>query len=1085
MVCPTIVELENYVGGSASEVGGASVDAHIAGCVRCREEVREIRENQAFMREALRDLGESIGESAAQCDEKPLTSFRIVREIARGGQGVIHEAVQLRTKRRIALKIIEPGEPNALRRFEREAELASGLRHPNIVTIYESEMLPDGRYALAMEYVDGVRLDEWVQAKNQECSASRESAVACIRTKLEMFLRICDGVHHAHVNGVIHRDLKPSNILVTHDESPRIVDFGIARRVTNATQITRAGGFAGTLAYASPEQVSGEHGAVDTRTDVYSLGLILYEMLTARKPYDTESSLSGALANITKTPPEPMRLIQPGELPVGSELESIVGMALAKDREDRYQSVAGLRSDVENWLFGRPVQAHHQHTMYLVRKLIARHRLGFSVCLAFVLLCAALAVSMAWSSQRLSKQAVLLSSALSSSMVERARLLGVTGESSRAESMLWGVLTESGADLDDPALCFHGTPIVRQAAWGLHELYSRHPSLLQFDAPAGIRSVGFDDNDTVLRLVYRDGSQIRIRLNDGHREVSPPVWPVSESQPVVDANAARSHVFMADDGAAMILDVSTGKNLRVEHPMLTIDSVRDVNRDASRMLTVCENQLLHLWSISPLEPIAELAAGIISLNKAVFSDDGRWITAGVRDRVSMWDAEDGREIGSWLIPAEVWGSGGRAVVYRTSLSRNGDLLAAGVHNDVVIYDPRNSGMTPRVIRSAHRGFIAWIGFSPDGEVMLTYGSERNCKVWDSRTGQLLGTIEHDVLLRIAPAISSTGGFVAICDENGGVRIFECHPNGWFTRLGIGAKTFHSVQFSRDGSRIGAVSADGMLSLWDASDRALLWSRLIAHGSLEAMCFAPDGRTLAVGGEEGVVVILPTDGSDDERIFATGLRRLTWVGFSNDGAMFAVAGSSPDIEVFDVASGRLHKRLEGHRGRAVQGVFTRDGSTLISVGTDGVCIAWDVATGSERYRTAAAPYATRAVALSPLGNVFVTGSDDWKIRVWDLSTGALLRTISGVKQHVFGLAFHPEGHVLFSCGRDSAVQVWDMHSGRELAVLQAHEDIVLSISVSPDGKTLVSASADCSVGIWDLGYYTRHLAGNARRWVSKR
>lgn len=1082
MVCPTIVELENYVGGSASEVGGASVDAHIAGCVRCREEVREIRENQSFLFEALRDLGDALDGGAAQLNAAPLTSFRILREIARGGQGVIHEAVQLRTKRRIALKIIEPGEPNALRRFEREAELASGLRHPNIVTIYESEMLPDGRYALAMEYVEGVRLDEWVQAKNQECSAPRESAVACIRTKLEMFLRICDGVHHAHVNGVIHRDLKPSNILVTHDESPRIVDFGIARRVANATHMTRAGGFAGTLAYASPEQVSGERGAVDTRTDVYSLGLILYELLTARKPYDTESSLSCALANITKTPPEPMRLMQPGDIPVGSELESIVGKALAKDREDRYQSVAGLRSDVENWLSGRPVQAHHQHTMYLVRKLIARHRFGFSVCLAFVLLCTVLAASMAWSSQQLSKQAVLLSSALSSNQVERARLLGVTGESSRAESMLWGVLAESGVDLDDPALCFHATPIVRQAAWGLHELYSRHPSLLQFAAPAGIRSIGFNDDDTVLCLVYQDGSQLRVHLSDGYREELPGEWSVSSSQ-FADVNAARSHVFKADTGSVMILDVSNGTKLRIAHPMFIRESVRDVNRDASRMLITCKDHSLQLWSISPVEPIAELASGIVEMNKAVFSDDGRWITAGVRDRVYMWDAEDGREIGSWLVPAEVWRSGGRAVVYTTSLGRDGDILAAGVHNDVVIYDPRHPGSAPRVIRSAHRGFVAWIGFSPDGSIMLTYGSERNCKVWDSRTGRLLGTIEHDVPLRIAPAIASSGGRAAICDENGGVRVFECHPNRWFTRLGVGARTFHSVQFSRDGSMIGAVSADGMLSLWDASDQALLWSRSLTHGSLETLCFAPDGRTLAVGGEEGVVVILPTDGSGDERMFATGLRRLTWIGFSGDGAMLGAAGSSSGIEVFEVATGRLIRRLEGHLRRVVQAVFTSDGSTLISVGTDGRCIAWDVATGTELYRTAAAPYATRAVAISPLGDVFVTGSDDWKLRVWDLSTGALLRTISGVKQHVFGLAFHPEGRVLFSCGRDSAMQVWDMHSGRELAVLRAHDDLVLSIGVSPDGKKLVSASADCSVGIWDLGYYTEHMAGSVSRWIS--
>ena len=1084
MGCPTIAELEELVGRTASGAVESVLGSHVHECVRCRDEVRQIRENQAFMRDALRDLGQSGRAVTEPGAGTPLTSFRIVRVIARGGQGVIHEAVQVKTKRRIALKIIEPGEPNALHRFEREAELASGLRHPNIVTIYESEMLPDGRYALAMEYVEGVRLDEWVQAKNRKAMPTREGAIVCIRSKLGMFLQICDGVHHAHVNGVIHRDLKPSNILVTHDDSPRIVDFGIARRVANATQLTRAGGFAGTLAYASPEQVSGDRGTVDTRTDVYSLGLILYEMLTERRPYDTESSLSGALTNITKSPPEPMRVMQPGDVPAGSELESIIEKALTKEREDRYQSVSALRSDIENWLSGRPVQAHHQHTMYLVRKLVARHRVGFSICLAFVLLCVALAVSMTWSSQRLSEQRSLLASALTSSTVERGRLMGITGENARAEELIWPVLIASRHDVRSPDLSFNSPPGATQAAWALYELYSRHPSMMYFQAPPGLHAIRFEKADKQLRLVSLNGSQTVLSLPDA--TVLGTLPPITDAVPLkVELDTNRKHFLLSFPGHAIALNLDTQSQSIIRHDALDGASVRDLSADTSRFLLLTTAGTLSLWRTDPVAKIRDLAESVSSLSKVHFCRNGRFITAGVGNQILMWQSEDGEVSGAWKVPTEGRNVSARAPIYTTAVSPDGKFIAAGVQNAVMIFSVNNPDLPPRIIASAHRGFISWIEFSENSSKLLTYGIERSCKVWNPATGELIGAFEQPSPLRGVPALASCGTLIGICDEVGRVRLFECHPQSWLTKLGPADNTFHAAQLSPDQNTLAAISADGKLSAWTMSDLSPLWMYAVAPTILKTMCFSPSGDKIAVGGQDGGIHLISAADPKAASFFGQCDYELTWLGYSPDGRILAASGASTAIDIFDAESGGLIKKLSGHSARVVQGAFTADGELLITVGADGIAIAWNLVDGSEKYRTLPIHDSTRAIAISPNGQHFATGSDDWKIRLWDIRTGTLVRTFTGAKQHVFGLAFHPDGNLLFSCGRDSAVQVWDVRTGRELAVLAGHTDLVLSVAVSADGRKLITASADGTTGVWDLDYYRSHLIGNAKRWAAVR
>jgi len=391
--CPPIERLERFAANEPLDDGPGDIAAHVDACEGCREQLDQIRRHLRLEARVLRALPSADSAEtratptsaavSAAADEPPASSFpgfEMRHRLSTGGQGSVYLAIQNSTRRKVAIKVLRDGHfanPAERARFEREVQILGQLKHPNIVTIYDSGAVAGNAY-FVMDYISGSSLDEYVRDKQLS-----------IEPTLTLFRTICEAVHAAHLRGIIHRDLKPSNIRVNAEGVPFVLDFGLAKLAAveneNTPVMTMTGQFMGTLPWASPEQAEGQSARIDIRSDVYSLGVVLYQVLTGRFPYEVDGSAREVLDRIVHSEPARPRSVSPH---LDDEVETIVLKCLSKERERRYQSAGELARDVARYLAGEPIEAKRDSALYMLKKSLRRYRLAGVVLAAFAALVA-------------------------------------------------------------------------------------------------------------------------------------------------------------------------------------------------------------------------------------------------------------------------------------------------------------------------------------------------------------------------------------------------------------------------------------------------------------------------------------------------------------------------------------------------------------------------------------------------------------------------------------------------------------------------------------------------------------------------
>jgi WD40 repeat protein/predicted Ser/Thr protein kinase len=998
-------------------------------------------------------------------DLPTVPGYEVLKELGRGGMGVVYWAFQLELHRPVALKMIRGGvdaAPQQLARFRAEAEAVARLQHPNIVQIYDVGLEGSLPY-MALEYIEGSSLEQ--QLAGTPLPTRRAAQL------LEVLAR---AVHYAHERGVVHRDLKPANVLLTPDGIPKLTDFGLAKLLVGGGIQTQSGTILGTPSYIAPEQATGKTKEIGPAADVYSLGAILYESITGRPPFLAETALQTILQVEAGDPLSPSRL-QPN-LP--RDLVTICLKCLEKEPRKRYRSAEALAEDLRRFQAGEPILARPVGPVGRLGRWCRRNPalamangLAAFALLGIVALSIGFAIAASRDAERLRAAQVKTTAALEEakrSLAQLARHQGWTlyekGDVGAAMLLLAHSLEVAPAEEGD----FQRAIRAELASWSRQ----LRPLRAVLEQPGRVYAVTFSPNGKMFATAGRNGIA---RLWE-----TATATPIGEPLPhyaligLVAFSPDSKLVLTSSHGnTGQLWDAATGKPLgsplRHESPV----GCMAFSPDGMTILTGSDDCTARLWKVptgTPVGPPLKHDGPVVAV---AFSPDGRTVLTGAHDRTArLWEAASGRPLEPPLSH--------RGKVQAAGFSPDGRLVVTGTRDGVgQVWDVTNK--TPLGLPLKHGGCIRVAAFSPNGQLVLTVSEDHTARLWDATTGKpVTDPLRHQSMVGVG-AFSPDGKIVLTGSADQTARLWDAATGSSLGAPLVGMREILVLAFSPDG-RLILTGDENSARLWDATTKNPSVISLAERQPVGAVAFSPDGRYFLTGGRD----ILNGRGQAQLWETATCQRQgpvlrhplpVASAAFSPDGLHFATGCGDPgtptakaEAQVWLTSSEKpAYTTPLQHDGSVFSLAFSPDGKLLLTGSWDKKARLWDVATGQCLRVLPRQPKAVLAVAFSPDGKTVLTGCADGSARFWETDTGKPLGEPLKHSGFVLGVVFSPDGKTVLTGCEDKVARLWRTDTREQIGQTPPHPGWVRVVAFSPDGRTIMTGSPGTGEGtaqLWD-------------------
>jgi eukaryotic-like serine/threonine-protein kinase len=965
--------------------------------------------------------------------------FTLVRKLGEGGMGQVWLADQiLPVRRQVALKLIRAGmyDATVLQRFHSERQSLALMDHPCIAKVFDAGTTAPGQPYFVMEFVPGLPITEYCDLKKLK-----------IADRLELFIRACEGVQHAHQKAIIHRDLKPANILVVEVDGvpmPRIIDFGLAKpatpRAEDETEYTQIGQFIGTPGYMSPEQTNPTLRDVDTRSDVYSLGVILCVLLTGLQPFETkrrqrppmhewlrklreedppalsskiqadrDSAVMVAFARAT----EPKQLVRQ----LRGDLEWITMKALERDRDRRYSGASELAADLRRHLNDEPIVARPASAAYQLRKFVRRHRVA-AVVASVVSLLGLVTSTAGLIAVRKEHEAE----------AQRQEAQHQATKALQAESRL---LTEVAAQrLKDADVA---------GAQGIILNVLTNPKFPP--APLAPAAIG------VFQDIRAADRQIAVLSGHGARVFAAAYAP--DGARIVSASA---------DKTARVWDAETGAQLGVLSGHEDRVFAAAWSPDGSRIATGSHDKTARIWDARTRSPLLLLAGHTDRVDSVAYSPDGAHIVTASWDHTArIWDARSGARV------AELQGH--TDVLYSAAYSPDGTrIVTASQDKTARIWDARTGAQL--AVLAGHGDYVASAAYSPDGARIVTASADRTARIWDARSAAQLAVLAGHGEVVYGAAYSPDGARIVTASWDKTARIWDARLGTQLALLSGHADTVASALYSPDGTRIVTASQDGTARIWDARLGAQLIT-LSGHSDVVyGAAYSPDGERVVTASQDRSARIWDARAGSQLIILRGHGGAVASAAYSPDGARIVTASQDKTARIWDARSGASIALLSGHEDRVYSAAYSPDGTRIVTASRDKTARIWDAQSGASITVLSGHEDRVYCAAYSPDGKRIVTASRDKSARIWDAQSGASIAVLSGHEDEVTTAAYSPDGTHIVTASFDNSARVWDARSGAPLARLVGRGDHMLSAAYSPDGEHIVTTSEDKLTRVWD-------------------